>query len=303
MNEAGNVTITILADNAAAPPYRAEHGFSALVEIRAKNGNETNGLADDAASTVLFDTGMGALFDNAVTAGVDLARVTDVVLSHGHYDHTDALEEFLRRYPGVTVHASVDFFRDHYSVRTGNRRKIALSDGNRLALSKLADGGFDPFVGEAALANGRVSLASGIPRDHPLEIPSPLLFSDADCTVGDAVPDELVLWMGTARGLVILTGCCHAGFINTCEFARRLSGVDRIRAVIGGFHLAGVPEERMKATADYIRAHGIALVVPCHCTGNDEIDWLASRLGPVVSKGRCGMQLDLTDGVKSKSLG
>ena len=115
-----NVKITVLADNAATPPYRAEHGFSALVEAHREDG---------ATDAVLFDVGMGALFGNAALAGVDLSRVTDVALSHGHYDHTDALGAFLERYPDARVHASTEVFRDHYSLRTGTCRKIALSDG------------------------------------------------------------------------------------------------------------------------------------------------------------------------------
>lgn len=284
MSKAGNVTITILADNTATPPYRAEHGFSALVEMRGSDGNE---------SVILFDTGMGAIFENADVAGIDLARVSDVVLSHGHYDHTDALAAFLEKYPAARVHASSGIFREHYSLRTGTCRKIALSDGNRVMLSALPQGQFCAFEKAASIPGSRIHLAGRIPRVNPLETPSPLLFEDSACTIPDDVPDEIVLWTDLPDGLMILTGCCHAGFINTCEYVRAVSGIGGINTVVGGFHLANVSEKRMAATADYIERTGIRRVIPCHCTGDAEIERLTGRLGSVVTKGECGMAIRL----------
>ena len=124
-----------------------------------------------------------------------------------------------------------------------------------------------------------------------METPSPLLFEDSSCTVPDYVPDEIVLWTATPLGLVILTGCCHAGFINTCEHVRAVSGIEKINAVIGGFHLANVSEDRLRATSDYIRARKIARVIPCHCTGDTEIEWLRDQLGAMVTKGECRVQI------------
>lgn len=285
MKEAGNVTITILADNTATLQYRAEHGFSALVETREPDGSE---------SVVLFDTGMGAIFENADVAGVDLARVSDVVLSHGHYDHTDALAAFLEKHPAARVHASTGVFRDHYSLRTGTCRRIALSDGNRVILSALPHRQFLPFEKTDAVSESRIRLAGRIPRLAAHETPSPLLFADSACTIPDEVTDEIFLWLETNAGLVILTGCCHAGIINTCEYARKLVGPTHIHAVIGGFHLAGVSESRLRATADYLEAHGISRIIPCHCTGTAETEWLANRLGPTVVKGESGKRIHFT---------
>ena len=274
------VKLTVLADNAANPPYRAEYGFSALVEAHREDG---------ATDAVLFDVGMGALFGNAALAGVDLSRVTDVALSHGHYDHTDALGAFLERYPDARVHASTEVFRDHYSLRTGTCRKIALSDGNRVMLSALPEERFLTFGEAASIFDGRIHLAGRIPRVNPLESPSPLLFENPGCTIPDEVTDEIVLWTKTSEGLVILTGCCHAGFINTCEYVRAISGFEEIHAVIGGFHLANVGEERLRATAEYIERVGVRRVIPCHCTGDEKIEWLRARLGSnIVTKGECG---------------
>ena len=290
MKRTSRVTITILADNAASPPFAAEHGFSALIEAWDRDGG--NPLV------ALLDTGRGALFGNAAAAGLDLSRVTDVILSHGHYDHTDALPDFLSRHPDARVHASARIVQEHFSVSTGTCRAIGLSDATRKALSLLPAGRFGTFTGATLVADKRLALAEDIPRVNPLEEPSPLLFADALCSVPDTVPDELALWLETEEGLVVLTGCCHAGFVNTCEHVLARSGGKKIRAVIGGFHLAGVGEARLEATAAYILERGIDRVVACHCTGEAETAALASRLGgtsrkgDLVTKGAVGLAIE-----------
>lgn len=290
MKQTKRARITILADNAASSLFTAEHGFSALIEAWDQDGAKP--------FVALFDAGRGALFDNAAASCVDLLRVTDVILSHGHYDHTDALPEFLARYPTARVHASFRVVREHYSLSTGTCRAIGLSDATRKALSLLPAGSFATFTGATAVADKRLGLVEDIPRVRPLEGPSPLLFSDALCSAPDTVPDELALWLETEQGLVILTGCCHAGFINTCEHVLARSTHKKIHAVIGGFHLAGVDEARLEATAAYIAERGIERIVACHCTGEAETAALASRLGGtkrkggVVTKGAVGQVIE-----------
>lgn len=281
-------TVTLLADNVAEPPFREEHGFSACLE--------TADPPEGTRGHILFDVGRGALLDNAPAAGLALEGVSDIVLSHGHYDHTDALPAVLSAAPGARVHASEGIFDGHWSARTGALRPIGLSAESRAALEERASGHqplFQPFRGRKTLSGTPFHLAEGIPRLHPLETPSPLLFSDPEGLRPDPVSEELALWANTPEGLVILTGCCHGGLINTCEYVRSLSGESRIRAVIGGFHLAGVSEERLEATADYLCGAGVSLLVPCHCTGAAETDWLRVRLGEFVESGACGLRIEL----------
>ncbi len=274
-----SLRVTVLADDAASPPLVAEHGFSALVEAVSPDGK---------TRTVLLDTGRGAIFENAASLGVDLSTVELVALSHGHYDHTDALSEFLSRYPHAASRASRAFFRPHFSDRGGKSRDIALSAQNRAFLSDAPRDRFSAVDDASETLEGLFTLAGSIPRCSPLETPSPRLYADAKLSEPDEVPDEIFLMAETREGLVILTGCCHAGFINTCERARSLSGGKPIRAVVGGLHLAGAPFARISATAEYIRCLGIPLVVPCHCTGDAEIAALARFLGPAIEKGSCG---------------
>lgn len=267
---------TILSDNTAVSPLQEEHGFSVLLEID--------------GSFVLFDTGRGALLLNAPLLGVDLSLVNSIVLSHGHYDHTDALSSVLSVTPNASVYASEFVFADHYSMSTGTSRKIGLSDENRQKMNSLPTEQLHLFSGTTKLTN-ILSLSEGISREDSLEFPSPLLFADSASTIPDTMPDEVVLWFITEKGLVILTGCCHAGVINTCEHVKKeVPGVP-IYALIGGFHLSGVSDIRLESTASYIEAQNIAVVVPCHCTGKKETALLENRLGSCVKRGFCGMTL------------
>ena len=288
-----SVAITILADNTAFEPYRAEHGFSAFVRLSAANLSEKSdaGSRSDESYIILFDTGQSVLFENADTAGIDLDTVQNIVLSHGHYDHTNALSRFLTRYPDVSIYASHKILRPHYSLRTGTVRNIALSEDVRVALDSLPETQFCRFSGKTEICGGLAGLAENIPHVHPLEKPSPLLFADEKCTVPDTVPDELVLWVETSAGLVILTGCCHAGFINTCEYVRTCSGLNTIHAVLGGLHLEGVCEVRLAAIAEYIRSNNIDLIIPCHCTGDAAITYLEKELGSIIQKGKSGKRI------------
>ena len=272
----GGVQITVLADNNASLPFVGEHGFSAVIDLCGAHTHR-----------ILFDTGRGALFTNAPAAGINLAICEALVLSHGHYDHTDALPEFMARYPRARIHASTGIFRHHYSRSTGTCRFIGLSPESRAAILS-PESMYVPFTGTTSICSGRVHLADEIPRNHPLETPSPVLFEDEACTVSDTVPDELVLWTDTPDGLVIVTGCCHAGFINTVNFVRTFAGDRPVALVIGGFHLAGVSAERIEATAAFIREQGIRRVVAVHCTGDDETRRLAELTGGIVDAGRCG---------------
>lgn len=276
------VELTLLADNTASPPFLAEHGFSVLLQVAEEGSGHVR--------TLLLDTGREVLFGNAELCGFDLSAVTDVALSHGHYDHTDALPLFLERYPETTVHASVGIFREHYSMSGGSCRIVALSAAARNALAKLDGQRLHLYSGTAEIAGGLVNLAEHIPQEHPLEIPSKFLFADPACLIPDTVPDEQVLWMRTKTGLVIVTGCCHAGFVNTCEHVRSLCPGVPLRAVIGGFHLGEAGSARLDSVCEYIRLHDIKTVVPCHCTGEAAIEHFHTALGGIVKAGGSGMR-------------
>ena len=131
-------------------------------------------------------------------------------------------------------------------------------------------------LGESVFLTGEVE------RRSDFEHPDPHLFvqSEADGTLGpDLVRDDLSLAIRTEKGIVVLLGCAHAGVVNILEHVTRHLGTDRIRAVIGGTHLAGADANRMERTMAALEAFQVERIGTCHCTGPHQEATLRARFG------------------------
>ena len=251
----------------------AEPGFSALVRI---------GLGER-SHTLLFDTGVSpdGMVENMRRLGIDPGEIEAIVLSHGHWDHVTGMEGLVRvlgrtRLPAM-IHPE---FWSRRRIRFPGLDPAELPATSPAALEDLGfaiveDRRPSFLLDGAALITGEVDRTTDFEigfrghealRDGAWE-PDPLILDD----------QALVLRLRD-RGLVVLSGCGHAGIVNTVRYARRLTGEDAIAAVIGGFHLSGpmfepVIEPTVEAFADL--APG--LLVPAHCTGWRAVHRLAAR--------------------------
>ena len=96
----------------------------------------------------------------------------------------------------------------------------------------------------------------------------------------DDIPDDQALAVSIPdRGLAVITGCAHSGIINTIRQAQKITGVDELYAVIGGFHLMGADKERIDATAEALKGLDPAIIRPGHCTGQKAVCRLQEVLG------------------------
>ncbi len=254
----GTLSITALVENAAeAPGLLAEHGASFWIE---RNGR-----------TLLVDTGQGmTLGHNAHKLNIPICKSTEaLVLSHGHYDHTGGMGEFLAMCPRVALHAHPAAFEEKYSRKpNGLIRSVgipgALSDRKAWAALSIAT------TAPMEIIPG-VFVTGPIPRVTDFEDTGGDFYLDAACTQPDPLIDDQSLYCRTAQGLVVVLGCAHSGIINTIRYIRTLAGGTTIEAVIGGMHLVNASAKRIETTIAELKSLGVRRVYPTHCTGETAV--------------------------------
>lgn len=257
-------------DQARTPP-QAENGISLLV--KAHRGRHQ--------LTVLFDVGLTGtvLAHNLHVFGEAADAIDHVVISHGHPDHYGGIHRFLSsRERTIAVNTHPDAFLPRYAMMPDGR--VSGFYNQAFDEHQLERGGGRIVLAREPLQLGcGVSTTGEIPRSVPFEGPRPAAAPGAPglYQVGptgvvrtDEVMDEQGLVIDVKdHGLVVLTGCAHAGVINTIDQARRVCGEKPISAVMGGFHL-GFPttaQENVALTTEALRDRDVRTVVPMHCSG------------------------------------
>lgn len=247
-------------------PMLAEFGWSCLIKIR-KGGN---------VYPILFDTGLGksAIMHNARALKVDLREVEAVVISHGHPDHTAASVE--------TVSA---IGRDDLPLimhpKALSKRALVLPGGERIDFPfylderKLHDSGArlernqkpTPLASESAYVTGEIPRVTDFEKGAPPNTHFSIV--NGELVHDQLIPDDQGLVINVkGRGLVVISGCAHAGIVNTLKYATQISGVSKILAVVGGFHLTGkFYEPIIEETVNTIQQMAPKVVIPSHCTG------------------------------------
>jgi len=266
--------ITVLSTMLTGGKGIGEWGFAALVEV---NGRK-----------LLFDTGNrpDTVLNNARDLNLDLTGITEVVLSHNHQDHVGGLLTLRRAFSEDTPDV---FSRVHIAEGALLSRGPGDydDDDNPLIAIRTAyvkTGGF--FIEHASpveLLPG-VWFTGPIPRVHPDEQPVPpgwVLRAPDGKLIPDTTPDDAALVFDTPKGLVVLTGCGHAGLINTLEYARVITSRPDapIYAATGGFHLFRSPDGTLAWTIKKLRALDLKNIHGGHCSGLEIVYLLRRDLG------------------------
>jgi 7,8-dihydropterin-6-yl-methyl-4-(beta-D-ribofuranosyl)aminobenzene 5'-phosphate synthase len=249
---------------ATFPGLVAEHGFAALVTVR------TGGRS----TSILFDTGQSpdAMVRNAERLDVNLRDLHSVVLSHGHFDHVGGLAGLTGRRGAGALPMVV-----HPLIWT--RRRLAVPGQDALELPTLspralAGEGYQVIERRepSLLLDGSVLITGEIDRTTEFERgmpPGHQAWTGTDWQHDPLVLDDQALVVHVrGRGLVVLTGCGHAGVVNIVRQAMRLTEVYRLHALIGGLHLSGPAfEPTIAPTVAALTDLAPDLLVPGHCTG------------------------------------
>ena len=272
-----------------------EWGFAGLLEVDGQR--------------LLIDTGARpeVVLRNAEELRIDLSDVTDLVLTHNHADHTGGLltlrRELSKKNPKALsrVHVPAGIFMSRLA-----------SDGTELngllslrAPFEQMGGVFVEHKGPFEISPG-VWLLGPVPRVHPernfsttgrLQTPAG--------PVEDNVPEDTAVAVNAASGLIVISGCGHAGIVNTLEYARKAVREAPIEAAIGGFHLFAATDEQLAWTAGQLKAAGIRHLLGAHCTGIEAVFRLRQLTGLVrrdAVVGAVGSSYTLGSGIAALAL-
>jgi 7,8-dihydropterin-6-yl-methyl-4-(beta-D-ribofuranosyl)aminobenzene 5'-phosphate synthase len=274
-----------------------EWGFAALIEVDGQR--------------ILFDTGARpeTVLKNVREMNIDLANVKDVILSHNHGDHTTGLltlrREFMKTNPAALsrVHVGKGIF---WNRPAGN------GEGNYVVKIKSeyeATGGTFIEYNEPKEILPGVWLTGPVPRVHAERnwgmgansgrVKTP------DGMVEDNLPEDMSLVAVTDKGLVVVSGCGHAGIINTLEHARKSIQNVNVYAALGGFHLFALNDERLDWTASKLKEFGLRQFLGAHCTGIEAVYRIRQQVGlnrQTCVVGAVGASFDLAKGIDPTAL-
>ncbi|MFH1123258.1 MAG: MBL fold metallo-hydrolase [Pseudomonadota bacterium] len=241
----------------------AEHGLSLLITV--SEGQKRH--------TILMDTGHSPIgvLHNIERLEVDLSAIEGIVMSHSHMDHTGSLYPLLEKMSGpvpMVVHPYAFTFPRYVKRKDGRLERFPRT----LVRSELEKRGVKivEAKGPTPLAEGMILVTGEVDRSTGFEKGMPNAYVEKDGALEqDPISDDQALVIHLRdKGLVVIGGCSHAGIANTILHAKKISGIDKVHAVLGGFHLSGpLYEPIIEETIKAIREMRPEVVVPMHCTG------------------------------------
>ncbi len=264
------------SDHEVAKRYRvtpgesihAEHGLAYFVET----------VIEGKTSTCMFDFGLDprGVMNNAKLLKIDLASANAFVLSHGHFDHWTGALEILRRNTGskareTQFYVGEEAFLHRYSRRAGTDELMDIGQLDKEAIQasgvNVIEVQTPTQIIPGCYCTGKIERVT----EYEIVPPSLLLERDGKIQPDDFRGEQAIFFSVRNKGLVVLSGCAHAGIVNTVKQAQKVSRVEKVHAIVGGFHLINAKPEIIQNTVADIREMGPDFVAPAHCTGFEAI--------------------------------
>ena len=246
----------------------AEHGLCLLVSVQ--HGADRH--------TILFDTGYNSIgvLHNMKRLAVDPDALEAIILSHAHMDHTGSLHPILDRVSHpipLVVHPDAFLYPRFLEEKDGSLRRfprtLVRADLERKNVKILESKTPTPILEETILVSGEVERTTGFEKG----MPNARIERDGNLEPDPIKDDQALVMHLKDRGLVVISGCSHTGIVNTVRYAKKLTGVDKVHAVLGGFHLSGAFFEKiLDQTISELKALSPEVVVPMHCTGRKAME-------------------------------
>ena len=279
--EVDKLTVWVLADNyydanraegkntkryrvVPGKSMHAEHGLSFYIET----------VVDGKTSACMFDYGLDAagVMNNIGLLGLDIGKAAAFSLSHGHYDHYLGAVEIIKQHQariaaGTPFYVGEEAFARRYSLRPGTTQAADLGQLQKADLEalglKVIEVKAPTQIIPGAFFTGKIE------RSTTFEKPSPTTtIQRGEKQEQDDFRGEQALFFNVkGKGLVVLSGCAHTGIVNAVRQAQKISGTEKVHAIMGGFHLINAKPERIQSTVADIKAMKPDHIVPAHCTG------------------------------------
>ena len=248
---------TVLSENRKKCSCDSEKGFSIFINYSNKK--------------ILLDTGFSDLFlKNSQKLNIDLSQVDDIVLSHGHSDHSNGIAFFPKTTKKTNLILHPDCFLERYSIRRNMR--YAGMNKNIRELSK----SFNVIMSRKPyFLYKNICFLGEIERKNDFEAKVfPTVLNNNKI---DNIFDDTALVIKSNCGLIIISGCSHSGICNIIEYSKKIMHENNICAVIGGFHLKSLNDLTYK-TIDYFKNNRISNLYIGHCTSDDVIEAFENKL-------------------------
>ena len=270
--------------------FLAEHGLSLLITV----------YQGEKKHTILLDTGytkVGVLH-NMELLGINIEEIETIVISHGHMDHTGSLYGILDKIPGripLVVHPGA-FQYPRYTRQPDGAKNLW---PRTLVRDELEQKNVEIVESETPtlIADDMVMVTGTVERTTKFEkgMPNALVEIDGEIEQDPIVDDQAIVINLTGKGLVIISGCAHAGIVNTAMFAQKITEEENIHAVLGGFHLTGPFFAKIHdETIQELKKMNPDIVMPMHCTGRKAMQRFQSEFSSSFVLNSVGSKLTLS---------
>jgi 7,8-dihydropterin-6-yl-methyl-4-(beta-D-ribofuranosyl)aminobenzene 5'-phosphate synthase len=293
--EAEKIVITMITDNLAdatrldykiakrqtyiSDPLESalhgEHGLAYQIET----------VVNGEPHTCLFDFGSDprGMIRNMGLLKIDCKKVEAIALSHDHWDHEAALVEILKAKKedfsrGIPLYIGEEFFVGTYSKRpNGSVTQINVlkrEDIEGLGFVKIVEIKDPTPIIPGVYLPGRIEQVT----DYEKVAPSFLAKKGGEFVQETFIGEQAIILNAKGKGLVVLSGCAHRGIVNAVKQAQKLTGIEKVYAVMGGFHLTNAKAEVIQKTVAGIKAINPEYIVPTHCTGFEAVSAFAREM-------------------------